>query len=332
MEGIMKENKRKPYVFIANILLVMIATVASIFMLVSVVTKQSLTNKLSEKIMDLVPIYSEDAPDSESISEKVYELVDSNLDAKLDTVLGEFASYVNVTLDDIEGFLKAGKFENVVKDILDTYIDDFYNKTNNSADTYKKILNFFNDNKKSLANHINVDNELIRDKVVDIIMEEVNSDNFFPDDDISINSFVDSKTLSMVSDYLATKMQLLFAGIVVITLLLLFTFNRKRIASLFINYGVLSLLVGIFMFAIHFIIDFAVNKILDGQNAEIDNILRTILEPLTSAFLLLGIVLSIVGFVQIILTAVLEKVFKSKQAAKEEITSNDLIDNDVNMN
>jgi len=328
----MKENKRKPYVFIANILLVMIATVASIFMLVSVVTKQSLTNKLSEKIMDLVPIYSEDATDSESISEKVYELVDSNLDAKLDTVLGEFASYVNVTLDDIEGFLKAGKFENVVKDILDTYIDDFYNKTNNSADTYKKILSFFNDNKKSLANHINVDNELIRDKVVDIIMEEVNSDNFFPDDDISINSFVDSKTLSMVSDYLATKMQLLFAGIVVITLLLLFTFNRKRIASLFINYGVLSLLVGIFMFAIHFIIDFAVNKILDGQNAEIDNILRTILEPLTSAFLLLGIVLSIVGFVQIILTAVLEKVFKSKQAAKEEITSNDLIDNDVNMN
>lgn len=328
----MKENKRKPYVFIANILLVMIATVASIFMLVSVVTKQSLTNKLSEKIMDLVPIYSEDATDSESISEKVYELVDSNLDAKLDTVLGEFASYVNVTLDDIEGFLKAGKFENVVKDILDTYIDDFYNKTNNSADTYKKILSFFNDNKKSLANHINVDNELIRDKVVDIIMEEVNSDNFFPDDDISIHSFVDSKTLSMVSDYLATKMQLLFAGIVVITLLLLFTFNRKRIASLFINYGVLSLLVGIFMFAIHFIIDFAVNKILDGQNAEIDNILRTILEPLTSAFLLLGIVLSIVGFVQIILTAVLEKVFKSKQAAKEEITSNDLIDNDVNMN
>ena len=79
----MKENKRKPYVVIANILLIMIATVGSIFMLVSIVTKQSLTNKLSDKIMDLIPIYSEDASGSASISERVYELIEDNLNSRI---------------------------------------------------------------------------------------------------------------------------------------------------------------------------------------------------------------------------------------------------------
>lgn len=328
----MKENKRKPYVVIANILLIMIATVGSIFMLVSIVTKQSLTNKLSDKIMDLIPIYSEDASGSASISERVYELIEDNLNSRIESTLGEYASYVNIKQENIEAFLKEGKFENVIKNILDTYIDDFYNKTNNSANALNNIVNFFNDNKSSLGKYIDVDNEQIKNTVIDIFYTEINSPNLFPDEDYSLNSFVDGNTITLISDYLSTKMQLLFAGIVVITLLLLFTFNRKRLSSLFIDYGVLSMVVGIFMFILHFVIDFAVNKVLDGQNADVDKILRAILNPMISAFLLLGIILCAFGFVQIIITAVLEKIYKSKHPAIEEIPSNDVIDNNVNMN
>lgn len=203
-----------------------------------ILTLSSLFTKATAKSMvHYFPIYSDHA--TSSVSSYLYhELQLTNADA---------VSYFDISVSDIDTFLKETDFESTMSDIIYTYMKDVIDGTDNGKEAPVVIASFLQEHSSEFSRI--TDGVTIPDEFYDEIIKSAKEST----DQFSLSTLMGSTeqtVLNTIKNLLSPVTMILQIGILLICGFLIWFSNRLHYTTALLQYGILFIIYGIFSFVI----------------------------------------------------------------------------------